>query len=686
MLLRTSADAHQRSEAATVPQIRRNVSHYRPEVDGLRALAVLAVILCHAQIAGFTGGYIGVDVFFVISGFVVTGAIAREQHAGAFSLATFYARRLRRLAPALYCMLGATVAFALAFLFPEDAYDVLKNSLFVGIFYSNIFLGKQTGYFDPTADKQALLHTWSLSVEEQFYLAFPLLLVALRRASGPARLGVLACLFAASLAYSQHAVGLADSRAYYMLHTRAFEFLIGVLLAFGSRQYLARVSPTIADALLLCGLAVIVWCVTGFEANTPMPGIYALIPCLGAALVIAFGERASRVGKLLTNRAVVYAGKLSYTLYLWHWPVLFALRRFHLTSDAWTLVGILFCAGLAMATHHWIEEPIRRRNWTNRKTALVLFVAPVCALGCLLPIAKATDNFAAFYPKDLRASYEQTGHSVFQGKRADACWNKVELTDPSTCWLGQAAASPTAIYWGDSHAYHLVPFIDQLGKEFGLSIHDVTLSMCPPIGRGPARAGNPAFQAHREECLRHNEAVFSYVLAHPEINHVIMAAVWQGYVGVQGATEPNTHGFLPGDTYFHDTVAKLLAAGKRVVLLDDVPIVPAELENFISNRLYGVGADSDCTYAESRAREDHKVAEKLLADLKQQFPSISIVHTYDVPCDGGRCQLQLFGVALYRHNDTGHLGQGGSEIYYRAYRAKHSGELEDIFGERGTTK
>ncbi|WP_430869578.1 SGNH hydrolase domain-containing protein [Cupriavidus basilensis] len=143
-----------------------------------------------------------------------------------------------------------------------------------------------------------------------------------------------------------------------------------------------------------------------------------------------------------------------------------------------------------------------------------------------------------FYSKDLRASYEQTGHTVIQGKRADACWNKVELTDPSTCRLGRTAASPTAIYWGDSHAYHLAPFIDQLGKEFGLSIHDVTLSMCPPIEQGPARAGNPAFQTHSEECLRHNEAVFSYLLAHPEIVQVIMAAVWQGYVGVQVPRHP----------------------------------------------------------------------------------------------------------------------------------------------------
>lgn len=297
------------------------------------------MILCHARIAGFADGYIDVDVFFVISGFVVTGAIAREQHTGAFSLAAFYSRRLGRLVPALYCMLGVTVAFALAFLFPEDAYDVLKNSLFVSILYSKFFSqNRPVTSIRPPISKR-LLRTWSLSVEEQFYFAFPLLFVALRRASAPACFGILVCLFTTALVYSQNAVDIVDSRSHYMLHSRAFEFLIGVLLTVGGRRCLARVTATIANALLLCGLAIIVWCVAGFEANTPMPGLYALPRCLGAALVIEVGERTSTVEKLLTNPTAVYAGKLSYTLYLWHCPILFALRRFYLTSDTWTLAG-----------------------------------------------------------------------------------------------------------------------------------------------------------------------------------------------------------------------------------------------------------------------------------------------------------------------------------------------------------
>lgn len=666
----------------------RKVDYYRADIDGLRAIAVLAVILCHAHISMFAGGYIGVDVFFVISGFVVAGSINRDQAAGTFSLGGFYARRVRRLAPALYCTVGATLLFCVLFMFPEEAYDALKNGLFIAILSSNIFLARKTGYFDPSADQLPLLHTWSLSVEEQFYLMFPLLLIALRRARPVVLFTVLCVLFAVSFAYSEYAVSNYLPRSYFQIQTRAFEFLSGALLAFLPERIRALRLGLGYDALLLLGLAVVGACSVKFGPDTPMPGLYALLPCIGAMLIIASGDKARFASWLLKNQLVVYVGTLSYTLYLWHWPIFFVLRRFHLTSDAWMFAGMALCLAFSVPTHHLVEQRVRHAKWSKQKSLLLLFLAPAAVLGVVVLSSKWTDNFAALYPAPLRQSFEQTGRSPFDGERAQKCWNKVEVTSAADCTVGDPNAATHAIYWGDSHAYHLINFIDRLGKDYGLSIHDVAHTMCPPMSEGPARAGDPNYQSHRENCLEHNRLVTEYVLSHPEIEVVIMSAVWPNYLNLATGdhVQPTLHGFMPGHRYLEDTVAKLRAAGKRVVLVDDVPVVPAALENCGSNRLYGIRlGDGNCTYPQAIAEELHRPTEALFASVKKANPEVPVIHTFYVPCDNGRCNTVIDGVDLYKHNDTGHLGLGGSLIYYDAYQAKHPGELAAIFGTPGAT-
>ena len=687
-----TAIAFQRTEVNVSAAICRNTTsssttshktpkHYRPDIDGLRAIAVLVVILCHAHLSLFSGGYIGVDVFFVISGYVVTRSITRTQRSGTFSLGNFYARRVRRLAPALYCMVSATLVFCLIFQFPEEGYDALKNGFFIAIFYSNIFLARKTGYFDSTADQLPFLHTWSLTVEEQFYLAFPLLLLLLRRAKPSILLAMMSALFLGSLAYSQYAVSHTLPRAYFELQTRGFEFLIGALLAHFPLQATAQYRLRY-DAILVLGLAIIAACAVTYTPATPMPGRHALVPCLGAALVIASGNRAGFLAPALSNPVMVYLGKLSYVLYLWHWPIFFALRKFHLTSNAWTCVGLLLCVAIAIPTHHLIEQRIRDAKWSTRKSLLLLFLAPAAVLGTLVLASKWTNHFAALYPTALRQSFDQTGRSIFDGDRAQRCWNKVEVTAAADCSVGNPQATTHAIFWGDSHAYHLISFMDALGKDYGLSIHDVTHTMCPPIGDGPARAGNPAYQNNREGCLQHDRLVMEHILARADIEVVIMSAAWTNYMNLDTGDhpQPTLHGFMPGDHYVEDTVARLRAAGKRVVLVDDVPVAPPELENCASNRLYGIRPrNENCTYPATQGMTAHLPTEALFGRLKKAFPDIPIIHTYDVPCDAEHCYTEISGVDLYKHNDVGHLGLGGSNIYYRAYQAKHPGELASMF-------
>lgn len=657
---------------------------YRPEIDGLRAIAVLAVILCHAQIALFAGGFVGVDIFFVISGFVVTSSILKDQQAKTFTLLGFYAGRLKRLAPSLYFVLGITLGFGYLFCFPEDCYDILKNIGFVALFYSNIYLSKQTGYFDPAADKQPLLHTWSLSVEEQFYLIFPLLLVALFKKNLRTKIGVFSILFFASLAYSHFSVIQSAHESYYYLHTRAFEFLAGALLTICFKHKQKHLQWAIQETMFFVGLLVILYSITAFNSGTPMPGIYALVPCIGTMLVIAGGAKAKLSELLLSNRVSLYVGKLSYVLYLWHWPILYAFRRLNLVDQNWMYFAMALTFMLSVVTHHVIEKPLRRIGWSNIRTVLLLLVGPIVVLGSLVALAKKTDNFAFMYPEKIRLDYQYAGHSVFKTSRGERCWNKISVTKAVDCTVGDPAVQVNAIYWGDSHAYQLIDFLDQIGKNSRLAIHDVTYSMCPPIKGGPPKAGNVSLQSHREACILHNNGVMEYVLANPQIKTVIMAAIWHNYTN--GGSGPNatlsTHGFLPHeiDQRLAETIGILEAAGKHVVLIDDVPNLPPSLNNCASNKLYLPMLEKvDCSYAEDYAIGTHQEAKLILDGLQDKFPKVSMIHTYDVLCADGRCNSELYGVPLYYHNDVGHLGIGGSGIYYRAYKEKHPTELNSIF-------
>jgi peptidoglycan/LPS O-acetylase OafA/YrhL len=638
--------------------------------------------MCHAQFAWFKGGFMGVDVFFAISGYVVALTIFRSLEQNTFKLIDFYARRLRRLAPSMYLVFAATLIFCSLYCFPEDAYNVLKNGLLASVFYSNIYLSKQTGYFDPNADRQALLHTWSLSVEEQFYLLFPLLLLALRKVRPMPRFFVITSTFLVTLVLSQSAVSSAIPQAYFKIQYRMFEFLIGAALAVAHRMSVAHLPKLFHEFMLLTGLSAISYCSISFDSQTSMPGLHALIPCVGTALVIKGGQRAQLIRILLTNRPMVYLGQLSYVVYLWHWPVIFALRRLKLDSVYWMIFAIVMSLLFGIITHHFLEQPLRQARWGARKSFFRLLFVPIAVMGGIMFAAHESDNFSRLYPEKYKINYKATGHSVFETARAKKCWSKKEITRPEDCSVGDMSIPVNAVLWGDSHAYHLIEFMDQLGKEHHLRLHDLTLTMCPPNEDGPVRAGDQFYQSYRNDCLTHNKAVLAYILSHSSIETIVMSAVWQNYENFDNSSNPRptTHGYMPGNAYLANTIQKLTAAGRRIVFVDDIPSAPPELENCLSNKLYlPTAPDGDCTYEENYALDRHHTAEKILTDMERRFAGTAIIHTYDVPCRAGRCSTDLWGIPIYRNNDIGHLGSGGSRLYYEAYKRKRPGELQMIF-------
>lgn len=333
---------------------------YRADIDGLRAIAILPVVFFHAGFGFAQGGFVGVDVFFVISGYLITSLVHREMLAGEFSLARFYERRVRRLFPALFAMLSACAVVAAWLLLPQDL-RYFGGSLFATtLFSSNIFFWLEAGYFDVAAERKPLLHTWSLAVEEQFYLLFPFFLLLVLRYLPRRLVAVIGAVTVVSLLTSEWMLRNSDSAAFYLAPFRAWELGLGASLALIAPR--TRHDNRYAEAFAWLGLALISASVAAFSWQTPFPGLHALVPAVGAALVIWSGSRAStHAARILSARPLVFTGLISYSLYLWHWPLLVFARHFAIRElTAAERLGVLLASVvLAMASWRYIERPFR---------------------------------------------------------------------------------------------------------------------------------------------------------------------------------------------------------------------------------------------------------------------------------------------------------------------------------------
>ncbi|RVU85969.1 acyltransferase [Leucothrix sargassi] len=365
---------------------------YRAEIDGLRALAVVPVVLFHAGVAGFSGGFVGVDIFFVISGYLITSIILNEQQKSSFTLASFYERRARRILPALMFVVLASVLAAWYLLLPTELVDYGKSLMSVGVFASNILFWQQSDYFAATSDFIPLLHTWSLAVEEQFYLVFPLFMMATIAWLARSRVWVLAALAVLSLLYCEWAWRHAPEANFFLAPSRAWELIAGVLCAFYLQKQ-QSLSMNVKQLGSLLGLALTLYSIFFFTKAVPFPSLYALAPVVGTALIIVFAERDTLVGRLLSFPAFVGIGLVSYSAYLWHQP-LFVFSRINSYEElsTTTLLGLsVLSFVLAYISWRWVEKPFRNRQWLSQKQ--VLWMAAACSvvligLGAVLVIGE----------------------------------------------------------------------------------------------------------------------------------------------------------------------------------------------------------------------------------------------------------------------------------------------------------
>ena len=336
-------------------------AQHRTDIDGLRALAVLPILLFHAGIPGFSGGYVGVDIFFVISGFLITAIIDREMAAKTFSYVNFYERRIRRIFPALAVVLAFCLLAAWFILLPSEIADFAKSVIGTILFASNIVFFRQSGYFDRISEEKPLLHTRSLGIEEQFYIFFPIILFLIIRYAPKYRQHLVALIAAASFGLCVHLTPTSPSAAFYLIPTRAWELLAGSLLALGVVPVVR--AGAVRSLLSGLGIAMIVAAVILFDGTTPFPGVAALLPVAGTVLVIAYAP-GTWTDRLLSLRPLVLVGLISYSLYLWHWPlIVFGRDLGWLDGSIGPAVAVVLVS-LAMGalSSRFVEAPFRDRR------------------------------------------------------------------------------------------------------------------------------------------------------------------------------------------------------------------------------------------------------------------------------------------------------------------------------------
>ncbi|VVE20359.1 O-acetyltransferase OatA [Pandoraea eparura] len=453
---------------------------YRADIDGLRAIAVLGVILFHVNHRWLPGGFVGVDIFFVISGFLITGILANEMACGTFSFARFYLRRVRRILPVFMTVLAATLIFGAVILLPQDFASLLASVRYTLLFVANFYFARERGYFDQAADELPLLHMWSLAVEEQFYFAWPVMLLAIwaiargvRRAPAlPSRASVLwatLALLVLGFVVSEFLVRRGTTQGYYSLASRFGELLVGAFTALAPRD-VRRERRGVMEVMAGVGLGMIVAAYVVIDRHTPYPGWRALLPTVGAALVLhanVLSGAPTFVGRALGNVRWVRVGLLSYSLYLWHWPVLAFARyiwgEYELPLN-WVLSVLVLTGLLSWLSYRYVEMPTRHRSMSFGRAFAVFYAAPgVLLMAACVITPKWLDTSA---PAIELASY---GEDVCHG------------TFDKQCIRGMREATPTVLVTGDSHAASLNAFIDAVGAHEGWAAQVLSASSCSPV-------------------------------------------------------------------------------------------------------------------------------------------------------------------------------------------------------------
>ncbi len=567
---------------------------YRKEIDGLRALAVLPVILFHAGFTTFSGGFVGVDIFFVISGYLITTIIVDEMDKGSFSLLNFYERRARRILPALFFVILCTLPFAWFWMLPQDLKSFSQSLVAVPLFASNVLFWLTSGYFDTASELKPLLHTWSLAVEEQYYVLFPLFLMLAWKLGKKWIISLLIIVAIVSVSAAQYGSTNHPSFTFYLLPTRAFEILIGALISLyiNHKQSIISVSQSVSQSVSLAGLALVLYAIFAFDKNTPSPSLYTLIPTVGAGLILVFANNKNIVGKLLGSKVAVGIGLISYSAYLWHQPLLAFARLRSINEPSHLLLGLLAMLSILMGYLSWkyIETPFRNKNTIRRNSVFVCSVT-----GSIFFIAIGLyGHLTKGIPNRLPASSASIFFAVNDKnpRQAECHFGTEKFPKPQdSCVLGSLDNIQGALL-GDSHADAISYELEKNLELKNLGFLSLTYSGCPPI-QNVYRVDAPI----TNKCYEYNEQTFRFLLQNPKIHYVVLSARWTLYLeknrynNTEGGIEDGEDAFIDvvsnGNRKINDeltrkdlvkksyrtTIENLLQAGKKVIVVYPIPEV-----------------------------------------------------------------------------------------------------------------
>jgi len=635
---------------------------YRPDIDGLRAIAVIPVVLFHANFLFFSGGYVGVDIFFVISGYLITNILLNDINDNQFSIVTFYERRVRRIFPALFAVLIATSIVALVIMLPTEL-DSYGRSLFSStFFYSNYHFMFDADYFSAPAETKPLLHMWSLAVEEQFYIFFPVYLYFVSKYAKKA-LGLITILaIITSFIYSLLLINTAPSDAFYSAPARAWELLIGSLLAIYPARH--NLKSSAANILGITGLSLITYAIFFYNKQTQFPGINAILPVAGTALIIYSGSTTnSLTRKILSISPLIKVGLISFSLYLWHWPIMVFYNMYSIAPPAATEIMSLLLITLAVSYASWrfIETPFRKRRVLAKRKNIFVIGGIVMACSAVLGLMLALTNGlpSRFSSEIITILASETDNSN------DLKCQKINtetVSNLKVCEFGDKTADHASFaVWGDSHGKAIIPGIELAAKKFN--------QRGVFIGRGGCLTLLEAHQVRQgyDTCVNIADSFISYLSEHPEIQQVMLVSRWALYAmgerfkHEKGSTilikdnDTQTTSLSENKEVFKRslkrTFDKLNQLGRQIVFVSQVPETEFSIPTATARAiLFNKNIELRPKFSEYKDRQEFVTG--LVKGLESKY-SIKIVSPKLKMCNGDYCQVLDNQTPIYR--DSNHI-------------------------------
>lgn len=637
---------------------------YRPDIDGLRAVAVLLVVVFHFHLVGGSkSGFVGVDIFFVISGYLITWIIREQVQGQRFSLAAFWLKRLRRLAPALFVVLAGVTLYGAARLLQGDFKQLMQEVMATQFYYANVYFWRNVNYFGLQAGNIYLLHTWSLAVEEQFYILYPLALLAVlklgRRFAPAIVLAAALASFALNLAF----VETKPEATFYLMPTRAWELLLGALLTWAPPLRRAWASNLLGVAGALLIAAAIVF----YDDGIPFPGYFALLPTLGAVCLIHAGSRQGTLGvQALSLKPLVYVGRLSYSLYLVHWPVnVFAageLGEGYTRGWRWAMAGL--CLLLSVLLYHGVENPFRHGRLLGRPRAFVATYGAGLAISVTAAIVVfATQGLPGRLPPEVArlAAFA----SDMPSERCKEFTHPPAAGQAALCALGSPDHVPEWLIWGDSHAWAAQGAIDQWLKNTGSAGRIAFLNSCPPIKGVYVHKG-------RNTCQALNEQMLALAAQDSRIKKVFLVSAWRQAMEGKLSDSPDTRLDPPAsialfERQFEATVRQLKALGKEVYIWEPLPAA----RDHVPRRLALASLRGAAVQLDFSAEEYQREYAFFFAALERNRAQIQAsFSTSAVLCHNGACASVISGNPVYF--DNSHLAHSGRDFWAQALAAQLS--------------